>query len=110
MAQYRNLIKTIRNYPTYSWNEDLATKQDAFIRSLKLGEIFKYPEYANWEKIAAFFQERGVVIQKNQFKIKRLQKDYPHTAIVVEKDGKLYQHVIEEPQKFDPNLIFKEGA
>lgn len=113
MAQYSRLIKRVRQFPTYAWRKDLEEEQDKFIRSLKLGEIFQYPGYGStayssfMEKYRPMFDERGVIFDEHTFKIKRLQKDYPRTAIVLQKGEEKYQQPIEDAQTFDPNLIFK---
>ena len=113
MAQYSKLIKRVRQFPTYAWRNDLEEEQDKFIRSLKAGEIFTYPGYGMGaydsfvEKYQTMFNEKGVIFDRHYFRIKKLQKDYPRTAIVVQKGEETYNPPIEDAQTFDPNLIFK---
>jgi hypothetical protein len=117
MAQYRNLVKRVRTFPTYAWRKDLEEEQKNFIDSLKLGEIFSIPGYGSAaydsfkEKYQSVFNERGVIFDTYEFKIKRLKKDYPRTAIVLQKGKEIYTPPIEDAQIFDPNLIFtQKGA
>jgi protoporphyrinogen oxidase len=111
MAQYSRLITTVKHYPTYSWKTSLEEIQEKFIKGLEVGEIFSYPggyNRSHWEAIQKKFEEKGVIVGKYEFKIKRLKKDYPNVGIVLQKGEKRYEAPVEDAQTFDPNLIFKE--
>lgn len=114
MAQYRNFLKRIKTFPTYTWKGELCELQEKFIRELNPGEIFVVPGYGSLaydsfkKKYEQMFNDKGVVFDRHHFKIKVLKKDYPHTAIVLQKGEETYNRPIEDAQTFDPNSILKE--
>ena len=108
MAQYRNLAGTIRSFPYYIWKEDKTEAQKIFINSLKLGEIFIYSSYFKLDNLIEQCKTEGVIIDKYEFKMKTLKKQFRNVAIVLQKGEEMYKQPIEDAQTFDPNSIFKE--
>lgn len=110
MAQYRNFERQLKKFPTGYYGSDSKAKEEnqkAFINNLKLGQVFIHYSWVRWDKFKEKFKNEGVIIDRYEFKQKRMARDYKNCAAIVLQIGEeVYDFKdLKEEQKFDTNSL-----
>jgi len=110
MAQYRYFDRQLTRFPDgyYRGGDSARTeKQKIFIETLELGQVFLHSQWVQWEKFKEKFQDLGVIIDRFEFKQKRMARNYHNAAAIVLQIGEEVYNIqdIKEQQKFDTNSI-----
>jgi hypothetical protein len=110
MAQYGYFDRKLTRFPdSYYKGGDLARteKQKIFIETLELGQVFLHSPWVEWEKFKEKFQNLGVIIDRFEFKQKRMVRNYHNAAAIVLQIGEEVYAVpdIKKQQKFDINSL-----
>jgi hypothetical protein len=107
MAQYPYFERNLKRFPYYYGMEKDA-KEKVFINKLKLGEVFLLRSYTEWDPFQERFKSQDVIIDRYQFKIKRLRKYYSNSAaIVVQIGDELYNNPdVKKEQMFDIKSLY----
>ena len=106
MAQYRRFDKDLKRYPYY-YGEDKTEKQISWMKKLEVGEVFIHSTWVHWEKFKKNFEEQGVIIDRYEFKQKRMARDYKNCAAIVLQVGEeIYDYPdAKQEQMFDTNSL-----
>lgn len=110
MAQYRYFDRQLKRFPDgyYRGGDDTRNeKQKIFIETLELGQVFLHSQWVQWEKFKEKFEDKGVIIDRFEFKQKRMARDYHNSAAIVLQIGEEVCAIqdIKEQQKFDTKSL-----